>query len=61
MWNKATLDANGGHTPECEGSCHPSCPIGQEHRIEANRREVETQRAWAAQRAWEAAQNSEAV
>ena len=38
MWDKATLDANGGHSPECEGYCDPTCPIGQERMAEAWRR-----------------------
>jgi len=32
-----TTEDYGGHTSECEASCHPSCPIGQERRREAER------------------------
>lgn len=46
MYDQATLDANGGHTPECEGSCSPECPIGQERRAIATARALEAQRAW---------------
>ena len=42
------LEANGGHTPECEGSCVPGCPIGDARRAEANRRAAESQRRWIA-------------
>jgi hypothetical protein len=47
-WTKEDLERNGGHTPECEQYCDPSCPIGQEKRAEANRRAHLAQLAWSA-------------
>lgn len=47
-WAPAELEANGGHTPECERHCDESCPIGQERRREANRRAAEAQALWTA-------------
>jgi len=44
MYDQATLDRNGGHSPECEGSCAPSCPIGQERRADADGRAAGAQR-----------------
>lgn len=46
MYDQKTLDANGGHTPECEGSCSPTCPIGQQRRRDANVRAAHAQAAW---------------
>lgn len=39
-------DANGGHTAECEATCHPSCPIGWERRMIAEDRAREAQQLW---------------
>jgi hypothetical protein len=45
-WTQVELDRNGGHTPECEQYCDPSCPIGQERTREANRRAALAQKRW---------------
>lgn len=44
--SECDLDRNGGHSPECEGYCHPSCPIGQDERRKANERARRAQEAW---------------
>ena len=46
MYDRETLARNGGHSPECEGSCDASCPIGQERRRDANERAARAQYAW---------------
>jgi hypothetical protein len=33
----------GGHLPACEGTCDPSCPIGQERAAEARARAARAQ------------------
>ena len=42
------LNANGGHTADCEGSCSPACPIGRDRRAAAEARAAGAERTWAA-------------
>lgn len=48
-WTASELDRNGGHSPECEQACDPSCPIGIERKFEADRRAYDAQILWARQ------------
>lgn len=48
MYTKQELEANGGHTPDCEEFCSSSCPIGRERRAKANARAASAQALWTA-------------
>lgn len=48
LWRPSDLDANGGHTPECEASCDPTCPIGKARKADADDRAARAMAAWVA-------------